>query len=107
VLPRQHRLNRSADLRHTMRRGRRFVIPSAVVSVLKSDSIPTRIGVITPRAIGNSVVRHRVARAIRHGAADFLTSQPQGFDIAVRALPGADKISVSEWSEILSTAVSR
>ena len=88
-----------------MRRGRRFVIPEAVISVLSSDSLHTRVGLVTPKIVGNSVVRHRVARAIRHGAAQFIAAHPQGFDVVVRAQTGSDLLSVADWSRILTTAL--
>ena len=105
MLPRQHRLNHSADLRHTLRRGRRFVIPEAVISVLPSALPHTRIGLVTPKIVGNSVVRHRVARAIRHGAIEFITAHPQGFDVAIRAQSGAEALSVADWNRILEEAL--
>lgn len=90
-----------------MRRGRRFVIPEAVISVLSSNDALTRIGVITPKVVGNSVVRHRVARSIRHGAAAFLSSNPQGLDIVVRAQSGSELLSVSDWERVLASAIQK
>ena len=105
MLPRQHRLNHSADLRHTLRRGRRFVIPQAVISVLPSTLPHTRIGVVTPKIVGNSVARHRVARAIRHGALGFIAMHPHGFDVAIRAQTGANALSVADWARILEESL--
>ena len=96
MLPRQHRLHLSADLRRVNRKGRRFVVSEAVFSV-QSLSKPTRVGVITPGKIGNSVTRHKVARKIRAAAAEFINSNPNGFEIVVRAQPGSEALEVSDW----------
>ena len=108
VLPRQHRLNRSADIRHVLRRGRRFAISTSVISVLvRSDDLPSRLAVITPKIVGNSVARHRVARVVRHSFQMFLVKHPLNIDVVVRAQSGADQLSVSECSELLDRALAK
>ena len=105
VLPRQHRLNRSADIRHVLRRGRRFAISAAVVSVvLRSDDQPSRLAVITPKIVGNSVIRHRVARVVRHAFAEFLAPNPLNLDVVVRAQAGSDQLTRVEFEQLLSKA---
>ena len=44
---------------------------------------------IISKSVGGSVVRHRVARQIRHGLRDHLNELPTGAFLVVRALPGA------------------
>lgn len=106
MLPRQHRLNKSAELRQVLRRGRRFAIPEAVVSVtLTSQTQISRLGLVTPKIVGNSVVRHRVARAIRHAGADLIKAHPSGFDLAVRALAGSSQLSVEQWVVLMERAL--
>jgi ribonuclease P protein component len=108
VLPRQHRLNKSAELRQVLRRGRRFAIPEAVVSVSVTDeSQITRLGLVTPKIVGNSVVRHRVARAIRHAGADLIKAHPSGFDVAVRALADSSQLSVEQWLGLMEKALAK
>ena len=105
VLPRQHRLNRSADIRHVLRRGRRFAISAAVISVnVRADDAPSRLAVITPKVVGNSVVRHRVARVIRHSFQAFLAQHPSNLDVVVRAQAGAHSLSLSECTDLLERA---
>lgn len=99
MLPRQHRLHLSADLRRVNRKGRRFVVSNAVFSVLLLPK-QTRIGVITPGKIGNSVIRHKVARKIRAAAAQFVQANPEGYEIVVRAQPGSELLEVSGWLEL-------
>jgi ribonuclease P protein component len=45
------------------------------------------------KAVGNSVVRHRVARRLRHLMAPRLSELPAGTDVVVRALPAASTAS--------------
>ena len=108
MLPRQHRLNKSAELRHVLRRGRRFAIPQAVVTVvITGEGNDSRLGLITPKVVGNSVVRHGVARAIRHAGAAVIKANPSGFDIAVRALAGSSELSVAQWQDLIQKAVKK
>ena len=105
VLPRQHRLNTSADIRHVLRRGRRFAVSAAVVSVfLRTDLAPSRLTVITPKTVGNSVMRHRVARVVRHAGQTFLNAHPQNVDVVVRAQAGSTALSVAEVETLLNSA---
>ena len=108
MLPRQHRLNKSAELRHVLRRGRRFAIPQAVITVvITGEDHSSRLGLITPKVVGNSVVRHGVARAIRHAGAAVIKTNPSGFDIAVRALAGSSDLSVAQWQDVIQKAVNK
>ena len=106
MLTRAHRLNLSADIRRVLRRGRRFVLPEAVVHVLTTPG-PTKLGVITPKVVGNSVVRHSVARKIRHSFRPVLAELPTGFELVVRAQAGADTLSVEQWTDACQRAISK
>ncbi len=48
-----------------------------------------RFGLIVSKAVGNAVVRHRVARRLRHICAELTADIPAEVDIVIRALPGA------------------
>ena len=61
-----------------------------VVFVHRSGSErPARAGVVTSKAVGNSVDRHRTARRIRAALGSALETLPPGTDVVVKALPGA------------------
>jgi len=54
---------------------------------------PATVGFVVSRAVGNSVVRHRVTRRLRHVVRAQLAELPTGSTTVVRALPdsaGAD-----------------
>lgn len=50
---------------------------------------PAQAGLIISKSVGGSVVRHRVARQLRHTLKDLLALLPIGAQIVVRALPGS------------------
>jgi len=52
------------------------------------DDCP-RVGLVVSKAVGGSVVRHRVARRLRHVMRDRLDLLPPGTRLVVRALPKA------------------
>ena len=52
-------------------------------------NIPAQAGLIINKSVGGSVVRHRVARQIRHVLQNHLKKMPTGSQLVVRALPGS------------------
>lgn len=50
---------------------------------------PAQAGLIISKSVGGSVVRHRVARQIRHALKDHVEVLPEGARVVVRALPGS------------------
>lgn len=50
---------------------------------------PTQAGLIISKSVGGSVVRHRVARQLRHTLKNLLALLPTGAHVVVRALPGS------------------
>jgi ribonuclease P protein component len=108
VLPRQHRLNRSADLRNCFRRGRRFGVSGGSIHILKiSSDSRSQIGVVTPKLVGNSVARHLVARRIRHACKVVVTQHPFGFQIAIRATAGSTENQVKHWENSILDALEK
>ena len=50
---------------------------------------PAQIGLIINKSVGGSVVRHRVARQLRHTLKELLGLIPEGARVVVRALPNS------------------
>jgi len=90
VLPRDRRVTDARDFRDISRRGRRASSRTVVVhlSTLAGGGLP-RAGFVVGKAVGNSVVRHRVVRRLRHQTGPLLASLPEGTSVVVRALPAA------------------
>ncbi|MBE8519181.1 ribonuclease P protein component [Amycolatopsis sp. H6(2020)] len=121
MLPAAARLRRSEDFRVVLRRGsragrRRLVVhalttdPSAAADTVQSDeTVPSaaRAGFVVSKAVGNSVVRHRVSRRLRHLVSARLGTLPAGTALVVRALPPSSTASSAELGSDLDAALRR
>jgi len=104
VLPAAHRMRSSRDFTSVTRGGRRarsggmvvYLLPELVRtsfgkaqdgSVPADGLIPAKVGLIVGKAVGGSVVRHRVSRRLRAQLADRIEQLPPGCGLVVRALP--------------------
>jgi ribonuclease P protein component len=112
VLPAAARLRRSEDFRVVLRRGSRAGKRRLVVHALTTDPSgaatefeAARAGFVVSKAVGNSVVRHRVARRLRHLVSARLGTMPPGSSLVVRALPSAATASSAELGADLDAAL--
>lgn len=64
-----------------------------------------RAGFVVSKAVGNAVVRHRVARRLRHLVADRIDLLPAGAMLVVRALPPSSDASSAELGVDLDSAL--
>jgi ribonuclease P protein component len=67
----------------------------------------TRVGFVVSKAVGNSVVRHRVARRLRHLLRDRLGTVRPGCTLVVRALPPAAEAASAELGKDIDSALRR
>ncbi|MFJ1459060.1 ribonuclease P protein component [Nocardia sp. N2S4-5] len=121
MLPEPYRLHHRADFSRTVRRGRRIGRRDLVVHALlptpewtaAEGDLPgpairrggPRFGLIVSKAVGTAVVRHRVARRLRHICAPLAAELPAEADIVIRALPGAAAASSAELDRQLRAAL--
>ena len=91
MLPAEHRLRSRADFGATVRRGRRAGRPSLTLHLLVEAGAvgPARAGLVVSKAVGGSVVRHAVARRLRHQLQPLIGTLPEGALLVVRAAPRA------------------
>lgn len=97
MLPAAHRLRRSKDFAHTVRRGRRSSRGSIAVHLTLPVTQPAETGAVEPakagfvvsKAVGGAVVRNKVKRRLRHLVAERLHWLPPGSVMVVRALADA------------------
>lgn len=68
---------------------------------------PPRVGFVVSKAVGNSVVRHRVVRQLRALVAQRLDRLPAGTDVVVRAQPPAAGASSEQLGEALDHALGK
>ena len=113
MLPAAARLTRSDDFRQVTRQGRRAGGPRIVVHALPAGAAPVdhgpgpRVGFVVSKAVGNSVVRHRVARRLRHVVRDRLGTLPPGSALVLRALPSAAEASSADLRQDFDAALRR
>ena len=108
MLPAAHRMRRGEDFTLTTRQGRRARSGAVVVHHLAgNDDAPPLVGFVVGKAVGNSVVRHRVARRLRAQTSPLLASLPAGSRTVVRALPAASTASSVALSNDLVGACRR
>jgi len=99
VLPRAARLRSSREFGLVTRSGARgkagrvvaylLTVPTPEGASTSDPEVRARLGLIVSKGVGNSVYRHRVARVIRHGAADTMKQLPSDTVVVIRALPGS------------------
>ncbi len=92
MLPAASRMTRSADFAEVIRGGRRVGAATVVVHhrpVLRPGQTAPVVGLVVSRAVGDSVVRHRVSRRLRAQLAERLDQLPETSGTVVRALPSA------------------
>ena len=91
-----------------VRGGRRAGADLLVVHVASHDRPdPVRVGFVVGRAVGNSVLRHRVQRRLRHLCRERLADLPRGSEIVVRALPPAADATYAELGAALDRCLQR
>lgn len=90
MLPRAHRMTDSRNFAETISRGRRAGGRSIVIYALPDEpTAPTAVGFVVSKAVGNSVVRHRVLRQLRAQVGARLGALEGYRSVVVRALPAA------------------
>ena len=75
--------------------------------LVEPDGQLPRIGFVVGRAVGNSVVRHRVQRRLRHLCRARLDVLPAGADLVVRALAPAAGATYQELGDDLDRCLER
>lgn len=88
VLPASNRLRSSKDFSRTTKTGHRVTTPSLVLYLLTHNDFSTapQFGLIINKSVGGSVVRHRIARHLRHALRERVSAFPQQTQIVVRVL---------------------
>jgi ribonuclease P protein component len=89
VLPKNARLTASADFARATKSGTRVTTDSYVgylyLSPVTNQEMP-KCGLIINKSVGGSVVRHTLARKLRHALAPQISKLPAGSLLVIRAL---------------------
>lgn len=103
MLARENRLIKADDFRSTMRLGRKIAADHLVAYVKRDETqTHTRFGFVVAKTIGGAVKRNLVKRRMREIARELLKENLSGFNIVVRALPGAAEI---DWPNLKSELI--
>jgi ribonuclease P protein component len=105
MLPAGSRLTHRDDFSTAVKRGRRSGRARLVVHLHGTGTGRPRAGFVVSKAVGGSVVRHRVARRLRHLVAPRLATLPPGALLVVRALPPAAAASFAELAADLDAGL--
>lgn len=107
LLPSNARIKSSSDFARVTKLGRRITTNSLIGYLYqsKSDEHP-KLGLIVGKSIGNSVIRHRVARQIRHASKSSLTLLPNGSMFIVRAIKNPENAFI-ETEELIAKVLTK
>jgi ribonuclease P protein component len=109
-------LRTSRDFSQVVRGGRRAGRPlltvhldtvDDTVRINETSVVAPVAGLVVSKAVGGSVVRHRVARRLRHLLATRLPSLPAGARLVVRAAPAAATATSADLGADLDRALAR
>ena len=89
MLPKNARITASADFARTTKSGTRVTSENFVgylyISPVTNEE-PAKCGLIINKSVGGSVVRHTLARKLRHAVVPQITKLPGGSLLVIRAL---------------------
>lgn len=106
MLPVVSRLTHRDEFASVIRRGHRGGRARLVVHLHRAEEASgPRAGFVVSKAVGKSVVRHRVARRLRHLVGSRLADLPADALLVVRALPPAAASTSAELGEDLDAGL--
>jgi ribonuclease P protein component len=116
VLPKKARLTTSEDFAKATKSGLRltsenlvgylYISPAANNSNNESNEQPVKCGLIINKSVGGSVMRHRIARQLRHDLAPKIDTLPTNSLFVVRVLKSAPEYT-KELTQLISGLLSR
>lgn len=107
MLTTSQRLRKSSEISAVMRSGKRFSAKLVVLHVAQGTSEQSKVAFAVGKNVGNSVVRHRITRQLRHIVAPAITRFPIGSHIVVRALPGSGSAHFNQLNENFEFALTK
>ena len=110
MLPKKARLTTSEDFAKATKSGLRLTSSNLVgylyISPAADNELPTKCGLIINKSVGGSVMRHRIARQLRHDLAPIVDTFPTNSLFVVRVLKSAPGYT-DELSQLISGLISR
>ena len=107
MLPTSVRLRKSQEISKTLKSGKRYPAKFLVFHIAKGQTPETRFAFAVGKSVGNSVIRHRLTRRLRHICAQNISTLPAGSDVVVRALPGSGSAEFSDLEKSFTAAAGK
>ncbi len=86
MLPKKHRLSKSAEVKKTTAKGRSFFNPFFVLKIAKGTEIPKLTVIVSTKVSKKAVDRNRIKRVIRETVRPFIGNFPLGtYAVIVKA----------------------
>lgn len=85
-------MRRRGDVANVLATGRKTPAGAVVIHSIPKPTEPSEFAFVVSKKVGNSVVRHRVTRVLRHIVADQATSFKPAQQVVVRALSKAASV---------------
>lgn len=110
MLPKKARLTTSEDFAKATKSGLRLTSANLVgylyICPDAGNDLPAKCGLIINKSVGGSVMRHRIARQLRHDLAPSVDTFPTNSLFVVRVLKSAPGYT-DELSQLISGLLSR
>ena len=111
MLPKNARITTSADFARATKSGTRVTTENFVgylyITPAESNTstqiethTDSKCGLIINKSVGGSVLRHTLARKVRHSVAPLLSQLPKGSLLVIRALAKESKTKVNFSNEV-------
>lgn len=107
MLPSTVRLRNSLEISQTLKAGKRYAAKHLVFHIAQSNNPESRFAFAVGKNVGNSVIRHKVTRRLRHLVMDNYQKFPAGSDVVVRGLPGCERASHEELQTSFTDALAK
>jgi ribonuclease P protein component len=110
VLPKKARLTTSEDFAKATKSGLRLssehLVGYLFISPTTNEIAVAKCGLIINKSVGGSVMRHRIARQIRHDVAPMMETLPANSLLVIRVLKSSPKFT-DELSQLVAGLISR
>ena len=85
-------MRRGQDFSRTTKTGHRATSSLLVLYFLTHEQLPLvpQVGLIINKSVGGSVIRHRIARQLRHAMAEHISALPPHTQVVIRVLKNTD-----------------
>ncbi len=114
MLPKKARLTSSEDFAKATKSGLRltstnlvgYLFISPAIDAATNSELPAKCGLIINKSVGGSVMRHRIARQLRHDLAPTIETLPTHSLFVVRVLKHAPQYT-SELKDLIAGLLAR